>query len=110
MFDRARDKAAEEVRSARDQVGLSGVLPLEAQYDTRRVPPELVESVKRELVATIIVGTGARRARLGRSVRPDSAAAASTSPNSLADQEHELSSLRSTLIYGGTRGNCAWRP
>ena len=43
MFDRARDKAAEEVRSARDQEGASSILPLGAQFDTRSVPPELVE-------------------------------------------------------------------
>jgi signal transduction histidine kinase len=100
LFDRARVTATQTVRSALDQEAASNTLPLEAQSDTRSVPKQLVESAKRELLATIITGSGARERVWAGAYDPLQSRGVYVS-DSLADQEHELSDLRSTLVLGG---------
>ncbi|MDX6563960.1 MAG: hypothetical protein QOD65_3774 [Gaiellales bacterium] len=100
LLDRAREKAAQEVRTARDQEAVANSLPLGAQFDTRSVPPPLLESVRRERVATIITGTGAGERVWAGAYDPGRQRGIYLS-DSLADQERELSTLRSTLLLSG---------
>ncbi|MDX6596223.1 MAG: hypothetical protein QOE87_110 [Gaiellales bacterium] len=100
LLDRAREKAAQEVRTARDQEAVANSLPLGAQFDTRSVPPQLLESVRRERVATIITGTGAGERVWAGAYDPGRQRGIYLS-DSLADQERELSTLRSTLLLSG---------
>ena len=97
LFAQARDKAAEEARNAR---GVQpGNLPLNAQYDPSFVPPRLAASVRSGRVASMIVGAGAaERVWAGAPSREGAHVYVS---NSLTSQEHELTTLRSTLLRDG---------
>jgi signal transduction histidine kinase len=93
LYGRARDQAAQEARAARDG-SIAGRLPLGAQTDTSFVPRLLVARVHAGHVATIVQGDrvwgGAPTGGHGVYVS-----------DALADEEHELSSLRRTLVLTG---------
>jgi two-component system sensor histidine kinase MtrB len=100
LFMRARDKAAQEVASARDiEVG-SDRLPLAAQYDTRNVPPQLVAQVQSAHLATFITGRGSRERVWAAAYDPRIGAGIYLS-DSLNREERELATLRSTLVVAG---------
>lgn len=100
LFMRARDKAAQEVASARDiEVG-SDRLPLAAQYDTRNVPPQLVAQVQSAHLATFITGRGSRERVWAAAYDPRMGAGIYLS-DSLNREERELATLRSTLVVAG---------
>jgi signal transduction histidine kinase len=90
LFARARDKAAQEVRSARDETFTGGRLPLGAMYDPPSAPASLVASVKSRRAATVITGAGADE-RVWAGV--DGVYVS----DPLASQEHQLATLRTTL-------------
>jgi two-component system sensor histidine kinase MtrB len=99
LIDRARDRAAQEARSARD-LGAFGSLPLGSQLDTESVPPALVARVSSGHVATILSGAGSgERVWAGAYLARDNAGVYVS--DSLAPQNRELGRLRSTLLYGG---------
>jgi signal transduction histidine kinase len=100
LLDRARDKAAQEVRTARDQEAVANSLPLGVQFDPRSVPSQLVASVRRERVATIITGSGAGERVWAGAYDPGRRRGVYLA-DPLADQERELTALRSTLVIGG---------
>jgi signal transduction histidine kinase len=102
LFDRAREKAAEEVRQARDQELSMGTLPVGAQYDTASARLGRVEGVEGGRVATLITGSGTSEqvwAAIGLDGPP--VVRRIYVSDSLAAQEQELSRLRSTLVLGG---------
>jgi two-component system sensor histidine kinase MtrB len=99
LFARARDKAAQDARSARDEA-VSGRLPLGAQYNNPSAPARLVAAVKSVHVATMITGAGASERVWAGAYDPRGGAGVYVS-DSLANQERELTTLRSTLVLGG---------
>jgi signal transduction histidine kinase len=98
LFARARDKAAQEVRVAHG-AAFTGRLPQGALSDPPSAPARLVASVKSRHVATIIVGSGASE-RVWAGVHDPFGGAVYVS-DSLASQERELATLRTTLAVGG---------
>lgn len=100
LFARARDKAAQEVRSARDETFTGGRLPLGAMYDPPSAPASLVASVKSRRAATVISGAGADE-RVWAGV--DGVYVS----DPLASQEHQLATLRTTLVLGGLAATAA---
>lgn len=111
LFDRARDTAAREARSARDEGTIAGTLPRGAQYGpnyplrlgavyfvTSWVPQRLLAgmSLKPARVDTIITGSGADERVWAAASGPYTGIVYVS--DSLANQERELTSLRSTLI------------
>lgn len=93
LYARARTQAAQEARAARDGA-IAGRVPLGAQIDTSFVPAALVGRVGAGHVATIVQGgrVWAGAPANGRGVYVS---------DSLADEQHELGSLRSTLVLAG---------
>ena len=100
LFAHARDMAAQEVRSARDQETGSFRIPLDAQFETRGVPGRLVASVMANHVGTVISGSGSRERVWAGAYDPRISGGIYVS-DSLRHQEHELTTLRSTLVLGG---------
>ena len=100
LFMRARDKAAEEVASARDIDIASGRIPLGAQLDTRNVPPQLVAGLRSAPIATFITGSGSRE-RVWAGANDPRAGGAVYLSNALSHEERELTTLRSTLVVAG---------
>jgi signal transduction histidine kinase len=99
LFARARDAAAQEARKARDTL-TGGPLALGAQFDTRAVPGKLVAAASSgRTVATMLAGRGS--SELVWAAAHDPAGATVYVSESLAKQEHELSTLRSTLLLAG---------
>ena len=100
LFARARDTAALEARKARD-TETAGRLPLGAQSDTRSVPPGLVAAASSgRTVATMFAGRGSSE-RIWAAAHDPVGATVYVS-DSLAKQEHELSTLRTTLLLAGS--------
>ena len=105
LFARARDTAARDARRARD-ASSGGRLPLGAQYETRSVPAQLVAvASSARMVATMIAGHGSNE-RVWAAAHDLNGGKVYVS-ESLAKQEHELSSLRSTLAIAGSAATAA---
>lgn len=100
LFARAREKAVQEVRQARDQQVSSGTLPWGARYETPSTPLHRIARLGSGRAATIVTGSGASE-RVWGAIDAPSAGSRIYVSDSLAPQERELSGLRSTLILGG---------
>jgi signal transduction histidine kinase len=100
LFARAREKAAQEVRQARDQQISSGTLPIGAQYETASTPLRRLAHLRADRAATTITGSGASERVWGAIDDPSFGSRIYVS-DALAPQEQELSELRSTLVLGG---------
>jgi signal transduction histidine kinase len=100
MFDRARDKAAQEVRQARYQYASSGSLPVGAQYVTTVTPLRRIARLRAGRPATIVTGSGTSE-RVWAAIDDPAVGSRIYVSDSLAAQERQLSDLRSTLVLGG---------
>lgn len=100
LFAGARETAAQEARKALE-LAHRGPLPLGAQFDSRGVPGSLVARAgSGRIVATIITGRGSSERVWAASHDPADNGTVYVS-ESLARQERELSTLRSTFVVAG---------
>ena len=107
-LDRARDRVAEEVRTARVVLETEQFVLLGASVDADAAPRQLRAAVRSGHLATLVVGTGASArvwAGAPTSVKPGPLS--SRGPNtifvseSFADEDRALASLRRTLVVSG---------